>query len=101
MIKIILEPADNGVLKKITNDKNSDDYSSTVYLMDDAFNLNQVRIFIEDLCDDIGIATGGNKDKETLVITSNWGSAYEPTPKEAEKRIKRLEAEINFLKECV
>jgi hypothetical protein len=105
MIKIILEPARNGVIKKIVDDNHGggrEHFTSTdVYEEADSMNSQRgyIKKFFFDLCDDLGLDLGSKFDKDVLDINTQWGSHYEPDAKDIEFKIKRLKNELKELEE--
>jgi len=105
MIKIVLEPARNGVIKRIIDDNHGggkERWSSTdVYESsdDDTPDYHYVMKFFYELCEDLGINLGNKFNKKVVKIDTTWGTHYEPSPKEIDSKIKELEAEIQLLKE--
>jgi hypothetical protein len=106
MVKIILESARNGVIKKVTDDNyggGKEYFTSTdVYESADELDKNKksyIKRFFFDLCDDLGLEIGSKFDNNILDITSIWGSHYEPTVKEIESKIKKLKTELIELEE--
>lgn len=104
MTEIVLEPASNGVVKKIVNSNygGSEDIFETTYVyeLDDKKNrFEYIKKFIFELCEDLTIDTGNKFDREVLSIDTTWGNSYNPSNEEISKRISELEAEINLLKE--
>ena len=105
MIKIVLEPARNGVIKKVIDDNHgggrehftsTDVYESTEH---DKNQYSYIKRFFFDLCDDLGLELGSKFDKDVLDINTGWGSHYEPTVKDIETKIKRLKSELKELEE--
>jgi hypothetical protein len=105
MIKIVLEPARNGVIKRTVDDNHgggnerwttTDVYESNEDTPDD---YRYVMRFFYELCEDLGLSLGNKFDKKVIRINTEWGTHYEPSPKEIESKIKELEAEIQLLKE--
>jgi hypothetical protein len=105
MIKIVLEPARNGVIKKVIDDNHGggrEHFTSTdVYesAEGDRSKLSHVKRFFFDLCDDLGFAAGSKFDKEVLDIKIIWGTHYEPTANDISQKIKRLKSELRELEE--
>ena len=105
MIKIVLEPARNGVIKKVIDDNHGggrEHFTSTdVYEVtdDDKNKLGYIKRFFFDLCDDLGLDAGNKFDSAVLDIKTNWGTHYEPTAKDIEFKIKRLKSELKVLEE--
>jgi hypothetical protein len=101
MITISIEPADNGVIKYITDDNinggGEEHVSRVVYdLEDDPERISLVN-FIQDLILDLGLETGTELDQHMLNVKTEWGSKYNPSVRETKERIKQLEAEIERL----
>ena len=105
MIKIVLESARNGVIKKVIDDNyggGKQQFTSTdVYELEE-FPSNEnsyIKRFFFDLCDDLGLELGGKFDKRVLDIHTVWGSHFEPSDKDIKARIKKLKLEIEELEE--
>jgi hypothetical protein len=106
MVKIVLESARNGVIKKVIDDNyggGKEHFTSTdVYESTEDQNSNSgayIKRFFFDLCDDLGLELGNKFDKNVLDINTCWGSHYEPTGKDIESKIKRLKIELKELEE--
>jgi len=105
MAKVILQPARNGVIKKVIDENyggSKENFSIVdVYEQseDNQNNINYIKRFFYDICEDLGLHIGNKFSKEVLKIQSEWGSHYEPTIDEINNRIKELDAELNLLKE--
>ena len=106
MVKIVLEAARNGVIKKVIDDNyggGKEHFTSTdVYESPDERKPNEnayIKRFFFDLCDDLGLDLGSKFDKHVLDINTDWGSHYEPTTKDIESKIKRLKIELEKLEE--
>jgi hypothetical protein len=103
MVKISLEPAKNGIIKRTVDDNHggANEHWTTVdvYESCDTDNLNYIMKFFFDLCEDLGINLGSKFDREVITIKKEWGSHYEPSKEEINSKIKELEAEFSLLKE--
>jgi len=105
MIKIVLEPARNGVIKKVIDDNHGggrEHFTSTDVYESNENDKNQysyVKRFFFDLCDDLGLEIGSKFDKTVLDINTQWGTHYEPTGEDIEFKIKRLKSELKKLEE--
>jgi len=105
MIKIVLEPARNGVIKKVIDDNHGggkEHFTSTDVYESNESDKNQysyVKRFFFDLCDDLGLEIGSKFDKTVLDINTHWGTHFEPTDKDIEFKIKRLKSELKELEE--
>lgn len=96
MIKIVLEPVSNGVIKTIKDDNTNgagEEMSLTsVHEIDD--KLEKAVQFLYELSDDLGLSTGNKYDEKVINITLEWGSKYEPSREEVEKKIEELSTQI-------
>jgi hypothetical protein len=106
MVKIVLESARNGVIKKVIDDNyggGKEHFTSTdVYESTEDQNSSRdayIKRFFFDLCDDLGLELGNKFDKNVLDINTGWGSHYEPTTKDIESKIKMLKIELKELEE--
>jgi len=105
MIKIVLEPARNGVIKKVIDDNHGggrEHFTSTdVYesLEGDKNKRSYIKRFFFDLCDDLGLDVGNKFDPEVLDIKADWRTHYEPSHKDIYQKIKRLKSELEELEE--
>tara|TARA_R100001015_G_C4517991_1_gene87771 strand:- start:231 stop:560 length:330 start_codon:yes stop_codon:yes gene_type:complete len=105
MIKIVLEPARNGVIKKVIDDNHGggrEHFTSTdVYesVEGDKNKLDYIKRFFFDLCDDLGLDIGNKFDPQVLDIRADWGTHYDPSIKDIDKKIKRLKSELEELEE--
>jgi hypothetical protein len=105
MIKIILEPARNGVIKRLTDDNygGAKQAVSTVDVYesqtDGEDRFSHIMRFFYDLCEDLGMDLGNKFERETLQFTKEWGSHYEPNEAEVDRRMKELKAELDLLRE--
>lgn len=105
MMKIILHPARNGVIKKVVDDNygGGNESFSAVDVYEQSINRKDDREYIKrffyDICEDLGLDIGNKFNKDVLKIKTIWGTHYEPTQKEVDLKIKELEAELNLLKE--
>ena len=102
MIIVNLEPATNGVVKRVIN-QNAGGGRETVASVN-VFELNKdedfrnTKMFLFELCEDLGIKTGNKFEKKNIHLVTTWGSHYEPTEKEVKEKITELEAELELLK---
>ena len=105
MIKIVLEPARNGVIKRVIDDNHGggkEQWTSTDVFESDEDSSNKfeyiMRFFFE-LCEDLGLECGNKFENEVLRIKTEWGTHYEPKKTEVESKIRELQAEIDLLTE--
>jgi len=103
MVKVILEAAENGIIKKIIDDNhggsNEQVTSTTVHEFNES-NLENVSEFLYDICEDLNIYTGSKFGDKNLEINIDWGMGYDPSNEEINKKISKLKAEIELLKSC-
>jgi hypothetical protein len=103
MINIVLEPATNGVIKRVVNQNAGGGRETTasvnVYELNNQPSFNNTVQFLFEICEDLGIQTGNKFNKENLCMRPEWGSHYEPSQKEVDKKISELEAELELLKQ--
>jgi hypothetical protein len=103
MINIILEPAANGVIKRVVNQNAGGGRETTasvnVYELNNKATFNNTIEFLFEICEDLGVPTGNKFNKDNLIMKTSWGSHYEPTKKEVDKKIAELEAELALLKQ--
>ena len=104
MIKITLEPARNGVIKRVIDDNYGGAKQSVTTLdvyekSSDGNKFGHVMRFFYDLCEDLDMDLGNKFDQEVLTFTKDWGSHYEASVAEVDSKISELEAELELLKE--
>jgi hypothetical protein len=103
MVKITLESAKNGLIKRIVDDNHggsNQQWSSVdVYEETEDNKLEYIMKFFFDLCHDLGVNLGNKFSNEVITIKKEWGSHYKPMDEEVTQKIKKLEAEIQLLKE--
>lgn len=105
MIKIVLEPARNGVIKRVIDDNHGggeEEWTSTdVYEESDlpSNKYEYIMKFFFELCEDLGLDCGNKFSKNALQFSTVWGTHYEPNEKEVESKIRELQAEIDLLNE--
>lgn len=104
MIKIILEPADNGVIKRVEDDNINGAGEAAIYsvvyeLEGDVDNgFEKTSMFLYDLIEDLGIEKGNKFNNKVLSISTHWGSKYQPKINEIQGKIRDLESELAVLK---
>jgi hypothetical protein len=102
MLKIILDVADNGIIKTIEdnniNGAGNHFEKKIVYDFsnDDKYK-NRINFF-HNISDELGIELGNNFDKNVLHFKVDWGTNYEPNKNEVLNKIKELELNIEALK---
>lgn len=101
MVNIIVEAANNGIIKKIIDDNHggtNKQWSSLDVYEESDDKLDHLKRFFFDLCDDLGVSTGNKFDREVLHVKKEWGSHYKPTDTDIEIKIKELECELSRLR---
>jgi hypothetical protein len=103
MINIILEPAANGVIKRVVNQNAGGGRETTasvnVYELNNKKTFTNTVQFLFEICEDLGVQTGNKFNKNNLTMKTEWGSHYEPNKEEVDKKIAELEAELELLKQ--
>ena len=105
MTKITLEPADNGIIKRIEDDNINGAGETAVYSVVYEIDEDQEKEFggtikfISELLDDLGLNTGSKYDKTNLKFETDWGDSYEPKKEELEEKKKQLELDLKLIKE--
>ena len=103
MINIILEPAANGVIKRVVNQNAGGGRETTasvnVYELNNKKTFTNTVQFLFEICEDLGVQTGNKFNKNNLTMKTEWGSHYEPNKEEVDKKISELEAELELLKQ--
>ena len=95
MVTIVLDIADNGVVKILEDDNingaGETFISKTLYDFDvDSDFKNRIK-FLKELCLDIGLQTGNDIDKRKLNFVVGTGAKYKPTKAELKLKITTLE----------
>ena len=102
MLKVILETADNGIIKIIQDDNingaGAKFESKNVYDLSNDENHNRKITFLYELAEDLGIETGNKYCSNNLTIGVDWGVSYRPTAEELKYKIDKLEALTKQLK---
>ena len=105
MLTIMLQQADNGIIKTISDDNINgagEPYESTlVYNTDDNKDFKITKKFLYDLTNDLNLDTGNKFDKNNLIMTSEWGLSYVPNDADIKNKIKLHEIEISYLQEML
>jgi hypothetical protein len=104
MVEISLEPARNGVIKKIRDTNHGG--SSSQMTVTDVYEIDPeqddsretLERFIYEICEDLGLDVGNKFSPQSMKIQFTWGSHYEPDAQEISARIAELEAELEILK---
>ena len=105
MITVILEQAENGIIKTIhdsnINGAGEEFESKVVYDFDNNKNFTETIKFFYELTDDLNIDTGNKFENKNLVMDVDWGNSYTPAQHEIKGKIKILESELSYLKEML
>lgn len=107
MIKLVLEGASNGIIKRIKDDNHngSDNYFTftKLYEIDRDSEYASLQSFqlLGDVINDLDLDLGNESHPEVLNINTRWGEKYLPTPAQIKERIRSLREEITKLKELV
>jgi hypothetical protein len=104
MVKIILEPARNGVIKKVIDDNHGggkEKYQSVdVYENNDPdLPYDYIIRFFYELCEDLNLTTGSKFDEKVLKLDVVWGSHFNANVNDIDKKIAALKAEIELLEQ--
>ena len=95
MVTIVLDIADNGVVKILEDDNingaGETFISKTLYDFDGDDNFKNRIKFLKELCLDIGLQTGNDIDKRKLNFMVGTGAKYKPTKAELKAKIVTLE----------
>lgn len=106
MNKIVLEKANNGIIKKVIDNNHgggANKYKETqVYEIEaDSNKFDHVIRFFYELCEDMGIDTGNRYQNEVLNFNIEWGDKYKPTKDEIQSKINYLQLLQTELKEIL
>ncbi len=96
MHNIVLEPADNGIIK-IIKDNNINGGGNVLDIKKIyEFNDNHIKTidFFYDLADDLGIELGNIHSKDIITIDRQWGLSYKPNQIELKNKITELREEL-------
>ncbi len=104
MMKVIITPANNGLIKTIEDDNSNGAGEvikfTTVHELEDD-DVEKVCDFLYTLTEDLGISTGNQYGNSVIEIKTTWGKKYEPKQEEINQKIKQLEEEIQLLREIL
>lgn len=100
MIKYVLEPVDNGIIKTIIDD-NIDGAGKKlekkeIYILED--KVINTEKFLMNLIEDLGLYLGNAHDKNTLAINKVYGDNYKLNNNELMEERKKLTHRLNKLK---
>ena len=102
MVKIVLEMADNGIVKTVMDDNSNGAGSilekKVVYDFEKDNRHNRKIQFFFDVANELGLETGNEFEKNNIKMSCDWGSHYEPSLSEINKKISKLELELEALK---
>jgi len=107
MIKIIIEPAENGVVKTIQDDNINGggeffDSKKVYDFEDDNGNYyKNTQAFLNDMIKDLGIDTGNTFSRDTLIFDIDWGEKYIPNKEDIQNKIVEYKAILDKLKKLL
>jgi len=105
MQKIVLEIADNGIIKTVSDDNinaaGERFESKVVYDIESGDVVLTKMNLLYELSEDMGLELGNSKQVDQIKIISDWGDSFEPSKEELEGRISEIELELNSLKESL
>lgn len=103
MQKIIIEIADNGIIKTVIDDNINaagERFESKVVYDLEANDAVETKMkLLYELSEDMGMELGNSKQANQIKIICDWGDNYTPEdPSEVSARIEALEAELAGLR---
>lgn len=102
MQKIVLEIADNGIIKTVIDDNinaaGEKFESKVVYDLESGDVIMTKMNLLYELSEDMGIELGNSKQPNQIKIISDWGESYTPSADEIKERLAELEVEAQELK---
>ncbi len=103
MIKVELNNASNGVIKKVITplEKECSLELLKVYELDPESSesyLKTIKTLITDIILDMALEVGSDYSSEQMKIDIDWGPKYSPSIEEINEKIKKLSKEIKDLK---
>tara|TARA_B100000497_G_C7659104_1_gene396847 strand:- start:1010 stop:1342 length:333 start_codon:yes stop_codon:yes gene_type:complete len=102
MVTIVLDIADNGVVKVLEDDNingaGESFISKVIYDFDEDTNFKNRIKFLKELCLDIGLQLGNDIDKTKLNISVGSGLKYKHTKQELLTKIKACESLVSKYK---
>lgn len=105
MQRILLEIADNGIIKTVTDDNinaaGEKFESKVVYDLENGDVVLTKMNMLYELSEDMGMELGNSKQSDQIKIISDWGEHYTPSDDELGARIQDLEEELKSLKEML
>jgi hypothetical protein len=105
MQKIVLEIADNGIIKTVSDDNinaaGERFESKVVYDIESGDTILTKMNLLYELSEDMGLELGNSKQPDQIKIISDWGDNFEPSKEELQARVTEIEEELNSLKESL
>jgi hypothetical protein len=102
MQRILLEIADNGIIKTVTDDNinaaGEKFESKVVYDLENGDVVLTKMNMLYELSEDMGMELGNSKQSDQIKIISDWGEHFVPADDELKNKIKDLEEELKSLK---
>lgn len=101
MVTIILESADNGIIKTIKDDNingaGSTFESKLVYDFNtDNLHSRKIQFFYE-LAEDLGLEVGNIHKSNNLVMSVDWGNSYKPSAEDIKLKMESLKLRLKQL----
>jgi hypothetical protein len=98
MVKVIIDSAENGIIKTIKDDNingaGTKLESKKVYnFKDDDLHSKKIQFFYE-LAEDLGIDIGNIYKNNNLIMTTHWGLSYHPTKEEFKTHLDILKLDV-------
>lgn len=105
MQKILLEIADNGIIKTVTDDNINAAgeifESKVVYDLENGDIVSTKLNMLYELSEDMGMELGNSKQPDQIKIIADWGDSYVPQIEdkaELQLRIKNMEKTLTKMK---
>ena len=102
MQRILLEIADNGIIKTVTDDNinaaGEKFESKVVYDLENGDVVLTKMNMLYELSEDMGMELGNSKQSDQIKSISDWGEHFVPADDELKNKIKDLEEELKSLK---
>ncbi len=101
MVTVILESADNGIIKTVKdnniNGAGATFESKNVYDFNTDYQHARKIEFFYELAQDLGVDIGNIYKPNNLVMKVDWGSSYKPTGDEIKTKIESLKLRLKQL----
>jgi hypothetical protein len=101
MITVVLESADNGIIKTVKdnniNGAGASFESKNVYDFNVDVSHNRKIEFFYELARDLGVDVGNIYKPNNLIMSVDWGSNYRPTSEELKYKIESFKLRLKQL----